>query len=216
MFIGQFAVAFAGKKVAPKVSLGVLFLAAQFLDVLWPIFALLGIEHFRIVANITEVSPFDFYDFPLSHSLIMTLVWAVGFGLIYFIAKGNAKASGVLCALVLSHWFLDLVVHRKDLPVFLNGPYWGWGLWNSKIGTLLVEFGLLAIGAWIYKACTKPKDSVGDWLFYGLVFVLAAFYVVRLQMPTPSDTTMVAWSEIIVIWGFIAWGAWSDHFREAA
>ena len=70
MFIGHFAVAFAGKKVAPKVSLGVLFLAAQFLDVLWPVFVLLGAEHFRIISGITKVSPFDFYDFPISHSLV--------------------------------------------------------------------------------------------------------------------------------------------------
>jgi hypothetical protein len=215
MFIGHFAVAFAGKKVAPKVSLGVLFLAAQFLDVLWPVFVLLGAEHFRIISGITKVSPFDFYDFPISHSLVMAVTWAVGFGLIYFIAKGDAKSSGVLSALVLSHWFLDVIVHRPDLSLFPQGPFWGLGLWNSKIGTLLVEFGLLAAGAWIYKKCTKSKDVAGDWVFYGLVFTLAAFYIISLVAPVPTNTDMVAWSGIIVIWGFIAWGTWVDRLRKS-
>jgi hypothetical protein len=214
MFIGHFAVAFAGKKVAPKVSLGTLFLAAQFLDVLWPVFVLLGAEHFRIVSGITKVSPFDFYDFPISHSLFMALTWAAAVGLVYFILKGDKVSSLILSGLVFSHWILDVIVHRPDLALLPQGPYWGLGLWNSKVGTILVEFGLLAAGAWIYKNATKKKDPLGDWVFYTLLATLAVFYSLTLFLPPPSNPNMVAWSGIIIIWGFILWGDWADRLRK--
>src|ERR1041384_2249846 len=140
MFIGHFAVAFAAKKAAPKTSLGTFFLAALWLDLLWPVFLLLGLEHFRITPGITKVSPFDLYDFPLSHSLVMTLAWAAAFVLVSLIRKGAVRAALVLSALVLSHWVLDLIVHRHDLPLLpQGGPTWGWGLWQSVPGTILVE-----------------------------------------------------------------------------
>jgi len=216
MFIGHFAVAFAGKKAAPKLSLGLLFLAAQFLDVLWPVFVLLGAEHFRIINGITRVSPFDFYDYPISHSLVMALVWAAAFGLVYFIARGDKRNSLVLAALVFSHWILDVVVHRPDLPLLPQGPFWGLGLWNSKIGTILVEYGLLAAGVWVYQKTTKRKAPGGDWVFYALVLALATLYAVTLLTPPPSNPTLVAWSGIIVIWAFIIWGDWADRLRKAA
>ncbi|HET9869784.1 MAG TPA: hypothetical protein VFR02_04740, partial [bacterium] len=150
-------------------------------------------------------TPFDFYDFPLSHSLVMSLVWAAGFGLVYFILRGDKRSALVLAALVVSHWFLDVIVHRPDLPLTpLARHFWGLGVWNSEVGTLLAEYGLLAAGAWIYLKGTKSKDPMGNWVFYGLVFTLAAFYLISFLAPPPSNPEMVAWGGIIVIWGFIA------------
>src|SRR5258708_2471226 len=146
MFIGHFALAFAAKKAAPKVSLGTLFVATQWLDILWPLYLMLGAEHFRIRAGITRVTPFEFYDYPLSHSLAMALAWAGAFGLAALIRRKGLRSAGILAALVVSHWVLDVVAHVPDMPVLPQGPYWGLGLWNSRWGTILVEGGLFIFG----------------------------------------------------------------------
>ena len=137
MFIGHYAVGFAAKKWAPKVSLGALFAAAVWLDLVWPLFVLLGLEKFNISPGITRLSPFDFVDYPLSHSLVMSLAWGAAFGLVYLIFDNNIKNACILGGLVVSHWFLDLLVHRPDLPILpaeLNVygmPHkYGFGLWN--------------------------------------------------------------------------------------
>jgi hypothetical protein len=95
MFIGHFGVAFAAKKVAPQTSLGTLILAAQFLDFLWPLFLLLGIEQVRIAPGITRVSPLDFTDYPISHSLLMATVWAVVFSGVYYAQRRSTPRSPV-------------------------------------------------------------------------------------------------------------------------
>jgi len=102
MFIGHFGLGFAGKKAAPSVSLGTLFLSVQLADGLWPLFLVLGLEHVRIVPGITKLSPFDFYNYPISHSLVALLGWGIAAGI----------AAGVV-----SHWVLDFAVHRPDMPV---------------------------------------------------------------------------------------------------
>lgn len=117
MFIGHFGVAFAAKKVAPVTSLGALILAAQFLDFLWPIFLLLGVEHVEIVPGITKVSPLSFTDYPISHSLLMALVWSTLFGGVYFALRRYSRGAWAVAMAVLSHWILDFIVHRPDLPL---------------------------------------------------------------------------------------------------
>ena len=117
MFIGHFAVALGAKKAAPKVSLGTLIMAAQFVDLLWPIFLLLGIEHVRINPGDTAYTPLDFYDYPVSHSLLTGIGWAIVFGAVYYAIRRSARNAWILAACVLSHWLLDLIVHRPDLPL---------------------------------------------------------------------------------------------------
>jgi len=114
MFIGHFGVALAAKRVAPKTSLGTLILAAQFLDFLWPVFVLLGIEHVRIAPGYTRVSPLDFTDYPISHSLLMAIVWAILFGGTYYILRRTAQSALVVVGTaVLSHWLLNFIVHLQ-------------------------------------------------------------------------------------------------------
>jgi hypothetical protein len=117
MFIGHYGVALAAKRLAPRASLGTLILAAEFVDALWPIFLMAGIEHVRIAPGITRVSPLGFYDYPISHSLVTVIGWAAGFGIVYFALRRYASGAWVAAALVLSHWFLDALVHRPDMPV---------------------------------------------------------------------------------------------------
>jgi len=121
MFIGHFAVGFAAKRQAKTVSLGTLFLAVQFLDLLWPTFLLLGWEQVRIVPGITAVNPFDFTSYPYSHSLVAALGWSIAFAAIYWLIRRRAGNALVLALAVLSHWALDYVTHIPDLPVTIHG-----------------------------------------------------------------------------------------------
>src|SRR5690349_8380809 len=131
MFIGHFGVALAAKKVTPPTSLGSLFFAAQFLDLLWPVFLLLGWEHVHIAPGITRMTPMDFYDYPLTHSLAMAAVWSLAVGAGYYVIRKNRRRAWVMGLVVASHWMLDVVVHRPDLPLWPGGPKVGLGLWNS-------------------------------------------------------------------------------------
>src|SRR5512140_1902671 len=142
MFLGHFGVAMAGKQVAPRPSLGTLVLAAQFVDGLWPILLLLGIEQVRIAPGITAVTPLDFTSYPYSHSLLADALWAALVAGAYWMFRRDARGALWLGALVLSHWLLDFASHRPDMPLWPGSPGLGLGLWFSLPATLAVEYGL--------------------------------------------------------------------------
>ena len=79
MFIGHIAVGLAGKRVAPSVSLATWLASVQLVDLLWPVFLLAGLEHVRIAPGITRFTPLDFYDYPITHSLVGSAGWAALF-----------------------------------------------------------------------------------------------------------------------------------------
>src|SRR5450631_3687556 len=140
MFIGHFGVGLGAKKVSPLLSLGVLFIAAQFLDLLWPLLLLLNIEHVTIAPGITKMTPLDFTDYPISHSLLLAIFWGLIFGFVYWLIKKNTKNAIVLFICVISHWLLDVLVHRPDLPLYPgNSPRVGLGLWNYPVITIIIE-----------------------------------------------------------------------------
>ncbi len=213
MFIGHFAVGLSAKKVAPQVKLGTLFLAAQFLDLLWPIFLILGIEHARIAPGNTAFTPFDFYDYPFSHSLLASIIWAVLFGRIYYYVKKNLRNSIIVGCVVFSHWLLDFISHKPDLAI-APGIHiaLGLGLWNSIIGTIFIE-GFLFIGAvCIYIRATKSIDRIGNYAFCGLIALLLISYIANITSPPPPNMTAVAYAGFAQ-WLFIAWAYWIDRHR---
>lgn len=224
MFIGHFALGFGAKKAAPGVSLGTFFLAAQFADLLWPTLVLLGLERFEVRPGITAVTPLDFVHYPYSHSLVALLFWGVAFALVYRFAqrRGDSKggtgtpAAGVtLAALVLSHWILDVVTHRPDMPLTLTGAAKvGLGLWNSRLATLLVELALFAAGVWLYVRSTRPVDRTGRLALVGLIGFLLVISLANLVSPPPSSTAPVVWSAQ-ALWLLVAWGYWVDRHRTA-
>lgn len=215
MFIGHFAVAFAAKRVAPEVSLGTLFLACQLADLVWPTLVLFGIERFEIKPGITAVTPLDFVHYPYSHSLVAMLGWGAALGAGYFAAKRNLRAATLLGAVVLSHWVLDFVSHRPDMPLTLGGSErFGLGLWNSLAATALVESAFFAACFFLYLRTTRPLDGTGKWALAGLIGFLAIIYVANLFGPPPPSVAAVAWSAQ-AIWLLIAWGYWVDRHRRA-
>ena len=213
MFIGHYALAFAAKRAAPAVSLGTLVLAAQFLDVLWPIFVLAGIERFEIAPGITAVTPLDFISYPYSHSLLATAVWAGLFGAAYLALRGIRRAALVLAALVLSHWLLDAVSHRPDMPLVPGGgTRVGLGLWNSVPATLVVEGLLFAACLWSYLRFTRANDRIGSVNLWALVAVLLLAYFGAVFGPPPPSVDAVAYTGLLG-WLFVAWGYWIDGHR---
>lgn len=216
MFIGHFAVGLGAKRVAPALSLGTLFLAAQLADLLWPTFVLLGVERFAIVPGITAVTPLDFIRYPYSHSLVALLAWGALLGLVYAIGRrAGLVASLTLVVLVLSHWVLDVLTHRPDMPITLHGARrLGLGLWDSLPGTLAVELLLFAAGVAVYLRATRARDRVGGLAFWALVAFLLIVYLANLFGPPPPSVAAVAWSAE-AIWLLVAWGYWIDRHREA-
>ncbi|HVH08727.1 MAG TPA: hypothetical protein VM736_02935, partial [Gemmatimonadales bacterium] len=153
MFVGHYGVSFAIKRVEPSIPLWVLFVAVQLLDVLWAPFVLLGIERVRIIPGITASNPLDLYYMPYTHSLFGALCWSLAALLVYRLARrpgpGSWAASLVALA-VFSHWVLDLVVHRPDLPLLDDALKVGFGLWNFAALAFALEAVLLFGGIWLY------------------------------------------------------------------
>src|SRR5215471_14624527 len=152
MFVGHYSASFAGKALEPRIPLWVLFVAVQFVDVLWAIFVLLGIEKVRIAPGITASSPLDLYYMPYTHSLVGALGWsALAFVVWQFFPKLGGRRAGIILALaVFSHWVLDLIVHRPDLAVYDNVHKMGFGLWNYRSPAFILEIAVLVGGAALY------------------------------------------------------------------
>jgi hypothetical protein len=213
MFLGHYGLAFAAKRAAPRASLGALTFAAQFLDEVWPILLLLGIEQVRIVPGLMAASPLDFVYYPVSHSLLMAVVWGALVGEVYYLLRRYGRGAWVMAILVISHWFLDLVVHRPDLPLWPgpNTPKLGWGVWNSVAGTYAIELAIYAIGISIYLRATRAVDKIGSWGLWAYIIVLALIYVSSNGSPPPSERAL-AWTAL-GIWLFVPWAWWVDKHR---
>ncbi len=215
MFIGHFGVGFGAKKLTPEISLGVLFIAAQFVDLLWPTLLLLGVETVRIVPAASAVTPLEFTHYPISHSLLFVVIWSVVVGGVYALACKNVRGALLLGILVLSHWLLDLIVHVPDLPLWPgHSPMLGFGLWESVAGTLAVEGAIFAIGVFLYLRATRPRDRIGTYSLWGLVAFLVVIHVANAFGEPPPSETAIAWvgqaQWLLVIGAF-----WIDKHRQA-
>ncbi len=215
MFLGHFALALAAKRVAPRPSLGTAVMAAQWADGIWPVFVLLGIEHAEIAPGITAVTPLDFVSYPYSHSLVADIGWAALFAIVYGGLRKDWRGALWLGGLVLSHWVLDVVAHRPDMPTWPGGPVLGAGLWNSIPATLFVEFALFGAGAWIYARAARARDSLGRVLYRAFVVVLAIVYLASVFGPPPPSERALALTGLLG-WLFVAWAYWIDRHRVPA
>ena len=215
MFIGHFGVAFAAKKVAPRTSLGTFVIAAQFLDLLWPVFLLLGVERVIVAPGATAVTPLDFISYPLSHSLLGAFGWACLVAGIYKIVKSDSRGAACLWFVVLSHWLLDWLTHRPDLPLYPgSSTYVGWGLWDSRVETIVVECAIFFLGVRIYSRATHPRDLIGYIAFRTYVAFLFLVYLVNIFGPPPPSEKAVAYAAL-GMWVFVVWAYWVDRHRAA-
>jgi len=214
MVIGHFAVGFASKRFAPQASLGVLMAAPMLLDLLWPIFLLTGLERVRIAPGITAFTPLDLEYMPYSHSLLMSVVWALLFAGGYWFLTRYTAGAVVIAVGVFSHWVLDFITHRPDLPLYPGGHNkYGLGLWNSILGTVLVEVPMFIAGVWLYITTTRPKGVVGVLALWGLVAVAALIYANGLLGPPPANERTLAWFALTA-WLVPLWAWWIDRQHE--
>jgi hypothetical protein len=193
MFIGHFAAAFAGKRIAPEVSLGTLILAAQWLDLLWPTLLLLGVERVDIDPSLPGLTPLAFVHYPYSHSLLSVLAMAALFGGAHWLLRRNLRAAVLLGALVLSHWLLDVVVHRPDLPLLPAGPMLGLALWEHPLWAIAFELALFAAGVALYLRATPDAARGARIGFWVLVIFLLGVHAGNVFGPPPPSVEAIAW-----------------------
>jgi membrane-bound metal-dependent hydrolase YbcI (DUF457 family) len=214
MFVGHLAVALGAKKVDPRLPLAALTTAAFGLDVLWPIFLLTGVEVVRVDPGNTPFTPLDFVSYPWSHSLLMSAIWgtcAAVAAAVWFRSRRIALVAGLA---VVSHWILDWITHRPDLPLWPGGPREGLGLWNSIPGTILVESALLAAGIAMYLQVSRARDAIGRWAFWALILVAGAIWISGPFTPPPPDAATIGWVSLIGVVMFLAWTIWIERHRE--
>lgn len=215
MVIGHFGFGLGAKKYAPKLSLGLIFIAVQFADLLWPDLLLFKIEKVAIRPGDTRF-PLDFVYYPFTHSLLMSLIWAVLFGLIYWLIKKDRLSAVVLGICVFSHWVLDLIVHIPDLPLYPGtSPHLGLGLWNWPWLTALAEVPLFITGTLFYLRATKAKNPSGNWGLWLMLVLLVVGHVAGLMSPPPTSVNAIGWSTQ-VLWLYVLLGFWVDHNRVAS
>ncbi len=215
MFLGHFGVGFAAKPLQPRVSLGTLFLATQLADLLWPTLLLLGVERVEIKPGLMAASPFDFVYYPFSHSLLAQLLLGVALGLGYGLLRRNWRGALLVGLLVPSHWLLDLLMHRPDLPFYPgHSPEVGLGLWNYLPATLLLELVSLLAGLWVYVRRTQARTRAGRYGLWVLVALLVASYLGSELGPAPTSVAAIAWGGQL-LWLFVGLGYWVDANREA-
>lgn len=214
MFIGHFAAAFAAKRATTRPSLGWLFAACQFPDLLWPILVLAGIERLSIDPGNTAFTPLSFDHYPWSHSLLMVAVWGAMLGGLYLVLRKDVRGAVVIEALVMSHWLLDFVTHRPDLPLAPGGATRvGLGLWNNAPATLAIETLFFAGALSLYAMVTKPIDRVGRVGFWVLAAFLMGTYLANAFGPPPPTAMMVA-ASALALWLLVPVAAWIDRHRS--
>jgi hypothetical protein len=218
MFLGHYGVAFALKRVEPRVSLGTLFLSVGLVDTLWGVFLLLGWERARIYPGLTPVTPLEFLSYPLTHSLVAALAWALLAGVILYswptrdTSRHHWLKALVVALAVASHWVLDLVVHLPDLPLAGDSSRrLGFGLWRSLPATLAVELTIFVIGAGLYLGWRAKTRRARLGRTFLLVVLLLLAYAASLLAGVPPGMNVVAVGAIVGTLLLTLAAAWADR-----
>jgi hypothetical protein len=214
LFIGHFAVALGTRRALPSVSLGVLFLACQLADLIWPTLVLLGIEVVEVDPGNTAFTPLEFVSYPYSHSLLGLSLWSILAGLICAFGARRPFVAGAAVATVgASHWLLDLITHRPDLPLTFSGTTrLGLGLWNSVPATIALEITMFLAAAAAYARSTTARDRVGSLGLWALLAFLMVVYIANAFGPPPPGPAAVAMAAQSM-WLLVAWAFWVDGHR---
>ena len=193
--------------------MGTTFLAAQFIDLLWPFFLLAGIEKVAIEPGNTASTPLNFISYPYSHGLLAVLLWALLFGGLYYAVQKDTRSAALLSLLVLSHWVLDFITHRPDLPLsFSEETKVGLGLWNQKGAAMAVEAVLFIVGCYFYLTATRPRNKTGSVATWSFIIIMVVLYIMNALGDPPPSVTVLAYVGLAQ-WLFVAWGYWIDRNR---
>ena len=215
MFAGHYGPSLAIRAVRPQVPLWLLFIAAQLVDIAWATLVLAGVEKVRIVPGYTAASPLDLYYMPYTHSLVAAVFWSLGLAIACkgLFRRWEWAAAIAIGAVVFSHWLLDLMVHRPDLPLYDNAAKVGLGLWNFLVLSFVVEALVLGAGLMLYLRRTRPVTAVGR---HGPAVFAAAMLAIQggmLFVPPPPSSTALATSALASYLLFAAIAGWIDGQR---
>jgi hypothetical protein len=215
MFVGHYGIGLAAKRFAPQMSLGTLVLAALLADLLAWTLVVVGTEHFAIQPGITATNPLDLYDYPISHSLATDAVWGALLAAGYYFVRRYWMGSLLAFLVVLSHWFLDLIAHRADMPLIPGLPrYYGLGLYNSRIGMIAVEGLIWLGGVVIYLGATTSKKRLGTVVLWIGVAALTWVWLFSLRgLPPPGTIVQVATWSLAFMSVTVVWAYWIDDMR---
>jgi hypothetical protein len=220
MFLGHYGVAFALKRVEPKISLGTLFIATQLVDILWGAFLLLGWEHVRPLPDDNPLLTLQFYNYPISHSLVGGLVWGLVAAALYYSwptrdTTRHWQASALVGAAVASHWVLDLIVHVRDLPLMGNDSLKvGLGLWRHVGLSVALELAMLAAGVALYVRSRSRRHPVRPVRLATLLVLLVGGYAASLLGTTPPDVTMLGLGALVLLLALAGLAAWTDQAAD--
>jgi len=215
MLVGHCAVAFAGKRLEPKLSLGLLMAAAVLEDLLGFIFIFLGIEHWTMNAGGSGIKAVDLDSIAWSHGLLPGLAWAALFAGAYFLWRKESKGAWILFAAVISHWVLDFVAHRPDMPLAPGlGQRYGLGLWTSVPATLAVEGTIWVIALVVYLRVTRARNWTGLYLFWAIIAFVTLSWINNIAAtPPPNSLTIAAVASLTFFTLLVAWAYWMDRVR---
>ncbi len=217
MFVGHYAVSLALKKFEKRVSLGVLFLAVQFVDILFMPFVLLGIERMNIVPDFTQSTHFELEYVPFTHSLVGSVFWAaVAYVVFRWLFVKKQAVALVVALAVFSHWVLDLITHTPDLPLWTDDTIkLGFGLWNSAAATYALEAILLIGALWLYLRATRASSALGKYAMAAFIAILLLINIVNIYGPPPQGGKIeMAVSAMVAYFLFAGVAFWLDKKRN--
>jgi hypothetical protein len=217
MFVGHYAASLALKRFEKRASLGVLFLAVQFVDIVFFPLVLFGVERLNIVENFTQSTHFELEYMPYTHSLAAFLIWS-GMAYAFFrwvVVKSHSVALVVALA-VMSHWLLDVMVHTPDLPLWSDSSLkLGLGLWDNAFATYILEAVLLLVGLWLYLSATTAVTKAGGYGMSVFVVLLILLNIQNIFGPFQGDSKMaLALSALAAYLLFAAVAFWLDRKRS--
>jgi membrane-bound metal-dependent hydrolase YbcI (DUF457 family) len=217
MLVGHFAVGLAAKRVVPSVSLGTLVLAAMLADLLWSVFLIPGIEHVQFKPGMGAANYFQASDMALSHSLLMDGVWATLLAAAWFLRRRSPRGAWVLFGAVMSHWVLDWIAHRPDMPLAPGAhAYYGLGLWASIPATIMIEGGFWLFAVILYARSTRPRGRTGIYAYWSVVVLLTLAWYGNIAGPPPRDPQTAPYVSLAFFSLAVAWAYWMNRLRPSA
>lgn len=214
MLVGHFAVGLTAKRIEPAISLGTLVLASMLADLLWCILMFAGIEHVRFKSGIGAANYLEASDIAISHSLLMDGVWATLLAAAYFLKRRSPRGAWIIFGVVLSHWLLDWISHRPDMPISPGvHRYFGLGLWSSVPATVLIEGGFWALAVILYDRATHPKRRTGAYAYWTVVAVLTLAWYNNLAGPPPRNPQTAPLTSLVFFSLAVTWAYWMNRSR---
>jgi hypothetical protein len=213
MFIGHYGPAFAAKPIEKRLPLWLLFLAVQWLDVVWSALVMLDVEKLRIVKGFTEGSALDLYYMPFTHGLIGALALSAALGAVtaLFYRERRTAIVLVVAGAVFSHWLLDLVVHVPDMPLLGDSYKVGFGLWRHVWISFPLEIATMIAGAWVYARAVPSTTRLGDTSLWLFVAVMGGIETYGAFGPDPASgldeahTAIAAYLGLAALAGAVDW-----------